>query len=157
MLLGSNVGNREDYLIGCINLLNRDTGTVIGMSSVYESEPWGFDDPVWFLNQVIALKTHHTSQTLLENIRQIEHTLGRTRTSAGYHPRTIDIDILLYGGCVINVPGLVIPHPRMTERMFVLQPMAELAPNLEHPALKRTMTYLRDHCEDRKIVRHVKL
>lgn len=155
-MLGGNVGNRRDYLCRCIDLLHRDVGTVTGMSAVYESEPWGFDHPTWFLNQAVAIMTHLMPQTLLESIHQIEQTLGRTRTHTGYQPRTIDIDILLYGTCVMDIPELVIPHLRMTERMFVLQPMAELAPDLEHPVLHRTMTYLRDHCTDCKIVRRVR-
>ena len=150
LMLGGNVGNREEYLRQCIDLLHRDAGTVTGMSAVYESEPWGFDDPDRFLNRVVALRTRHTPKTLLEIIQQIEQTLGRTRTHTGYEARTMDIDILLYGNLVIDTPDLVIPHPRMTERMFVLQPMAELAPDLEHPVLHRTMTCLRDQCKDRK-------
>ena len=155
-MLGSNVGDRKEYLRRCIDLLHRDAGIVTGMSAVYESEPWGFDDPVWFLNQAVALRTDHAPQTLLKKIQQIEQILGRLRTQNAYQARTMDIDILLYGNCVIDIPGLVIPHPRMAERMFVLQPMAELAPDLKHPVLHRTMTCLREHCQDCKIVRPVK-
>jgi 2-amino-4-hydroxy-6-hydroxymethyldihydropteridine diphosphokinase len=151
-MLGSNAGNRKDYLDRSIDLVNHNAGTITGMSSVYESEPWGFDDPVWFLNQAIALETHFTPQALLKCTQQIEQILGRTRTNTGYQARTIDIDILLYGECVINTPDLVIPHPRMTERLFVLQPMAELAPDLEHPALKLKMKDLRESCNDSRIV-----
>jgi len=155
LMLGSNVGDRKDYLRRCIDWLHR-AGTVTGLSAVYESEPWGFDDSTWFLNQAVALATHLTPGALLENIQKIEQTLGRTRThTGGYQSRTMDIDILLYGNLVMNLPELVIPHPRMTERMFVLQPMAELAPDMEHPVLHRTMTYLREQCKDRKIVRRV--
>ena len=150
-MLGGNVGDREDYLRRCIDLLHRDAGTVTGMSAVYESEPWGFDDPVRFLNQAVALMTDHSAQTLLKHTQQIEQILGRTRTHSAYQARTMDIDILLYGNHVINTHELVIPHPRMTERMFVLQPMAELAPDLEHPVLHRTMTCLRERCTDSKI------
>ena len=157
LMLGGNVGNRNDYLRRCVDLLNRDAGTVTGMSAIYESEPWGFDDSVWFLNQAVALRTQHAPLTLLEIVQQIEQALGRSRTHSGYHARTMDIDILLFGNCVIDSPKLVIPHPRIAERMFVLQPMAELAPDFEHPVLHRTMTYLRDRCEDRKMVRRVGL
>ena len=153
LMLGSNVGNREEYLRRCVDLLHREAGTVTGLSAVYESEPWGFDDPVWFLNRAVALRTDHTPQALLESIQKIEQTLERTRTNTGYQARTIDIDILLYGNCVIHTPELVIPHPRMTERMFVLHPMTELAPELEHPVLQRTMRYLREKCDDRMKVK----
>ena len=152
LILGSNVGHRKDYLLRCIDLLNLHAGTVTCTSSIYESEPWGFDDPVWFLNQAIALKTRLSPQALLECTQQIEQKLGRTRTKTGYQSRTIDIDILLYDDCVIDTPDLVIPHPRMAERMFVLDPMTELARDVEHPALKRTMSELRKQCDDRKKV-----
>ena len=149
LMLGSNVGDRMKYLNRCIELLRSDVGRVAGMSSVYESEPWGFDSTHWFLNQAVVVETHLAPLALLENIQWIEQTLGRQRTHDGYQSRTMDIDILLYGNHIINIPNLVIPHPRMTKRMFVLQPMAELAPDLEHPVLNRSMAYLKEHCTDR--------
>ena len=152
LMLGGNIGDRMDYLRRSIDLLHRDAGRIMAMSAVYESEPWGFDDPCRFLNQALVVETNLAPLTLLECIQRIEQTLGRLHTHDGYQARTIDIDILLYGHQVINIPGLVIPHPHMTERMFVLQPMAELAPDLEHPVLRRTMTYLRNQCTDRKQV-----
>jgi len=139
-----------DCLRRTVELLRREAGCITAMSAVYESEPWGFDDPCWFLNQAVILETNLAPHALLECIRQIEQTMGRVRMNDGYHARTMDIDILLYDHRVINTPELVIPHPRMTERMFVLQPMAELAPYLEHPVLHQTMAYLRKHCSDRK-------
>ena len=149
LLLGGNLGDRMDYLRRCIDLLNSEAGNVITMSSIYESEPWGFDDPQWFLNQAVALETNLSPFELLECIQKIEKTLGRRRTAANeYQARTIDIDIILYDNIVINTPELVIPHPRMTERMFVMQPMAEIAPDMEHPVLNCTMAYLRDNCRD---------
>jgi 2-amino-4-hydroxy-6-hydroxymethyldihydropteridine diphosphokinase len=153
LMLGGNVGDRMDYLRQSIDLLRREVGRVMAMSAVYESEPWGFDDPCWFLNQVVAVETDHDPFTLLENIQRIEQVLGRVRTQNTYQARTVDIDILLYGNLVMNMPELVIPHPRMVERMFVLQPMTELAPDLKHPVLHFTMSYLRDHCTDTKQVR----
>ena len=134
----------------------RDVGRVVAMSAVYESEPWGFDDTCWFLNQVVAVETNLDPLALLESIQRIEQALGRVRTNDRYQARTMDIDILLYGNRVINTPELVIPHPRMAERMFVLQPMTELAPNMEHPVLRRTMKYLRERCADVKQVRQTK-
>ena len=90
---------------------------------------------------------------MLQKIQIIEKELGRIRTGEGYQARTMDIDILLYGSLVVNEPELVIPHPRMTERMFALKPMAELAPDLEHPVLRLTMKDLMKHCTDRKQVK----
>jgi len=148
-MLGGNVGDRIDYLHRAVELLRRDAGSIVGMSAVYETEPWGFDDPCRFLNQVVTLETDLAPHTLLENIQQIEQILGRQRTHEGYQARTIDIDILLYGSHIIDLPGLVIPHLHMAERMFVLQPMTELAPNLKHPVLHQTMAYLKNHCTDK--------
>ena len=151
--MGGNVGDRMDYLCRSVDLLRNEVGQIAGISAVYESEPWGFDDPQWFLNQVVAVETNLRPFVLLECIQRIEQTLGRLRTHCGYQPRTIDIDILLYGNHIINTSKLVIPHLRMTERMFVLQPIAELAPDMEHPVLRRTMKYLKEHCTDRKQVK----
>ena len=152
-MLGGNVGDRTDYLRKAVELLCRDVGRVVAISAVYESEPWGFDDHCWFLNQMVVVETDLAPLALLESIQRIEQALGRVRTQACYQARTMDIDILLYGNQIINIPRLVIPHPRMAERMFVLQPMAELAPNLEHPELHCTMKYLRAKCTDSKLVK----
>ncbi len=152
LILGSNMGDRMDYIRRGIALLGSSLGTITEMSSVYESEPWGFDHPTWFLNQVVALETNLDAEELLEGTQRIEQELGRIRMhTAGYQARTIDIDILLYGNDVINISGLVIPHPRMAGRMFVLKPMAEIAPKLMHPVLGQTMEYLRNHCVDTSV------
>jgi len=155
-MLGGNVGDRRDYLRQVVELLCHDVGQVVAMSAVYESEPWGFDDPCWFLNQVVAVETDLVPLSLLVSIQQIEQMLGRVRTHNSYQARTMDIDILLYGHQIIKIPGLVIPHPHIAERMFVLQPLAELAPDLEHPVLHCTMKYLREKCMDRKQVKEYK-
>ena len=155
LLLGSNIGDRMDFLRQGVDLLCRDAGSMVAVSSIYESEPWGFDDPCWFLNQVAALKTDLAPRCLLEITQRIEQSLGRRRTHSEYQSRTMDIDILLYGNHVIISPELVVPHPRMTERMFALQPMAELAPDMQHPVLHQTMAYLRERCVDKKRVRRI--
>jgi len=153
LMLGGNIGDRKYYLCRGIDLLRREAGRIVTMSAVYESEPWGFDDPRWFLNQVVVVETNLLPLILLETIQRIEQTLGRRHTHNDYQSRTIDIDILLYGRQMIKTPELVIPHPRIAERMFVLQPMTELAPDMEHPVLHSTMTYLKEQCMDRKQVR----
>ena len=152
LMLGGNIGDRMNYLQQSIDLLQRHVGRVIALSAVYESEPWGFADHRWFLNQVAVIETDHSPIALLEAVQKIEQTLGRVR-DGGYHARTIDIDILLYNHQIINNPELVIPHPRMEKRMFVLMPMAELAPDMTHPVLHRSMKYLKDHCKDTMKVR----
>ena len=155
LILGGNVGDRMGYLSQSIEMLCRNAGRIVARSSIYECEPWGFDDSCWFLNQVVAVETNPEPLVLLEKTQQIEQIMGRVRTNNGYQPRTIDIDILLYDNQIINTPELVIPHPRMAQRMFVLQPMAELAPDMEHPVLHRTMSYLKKHCKDTKKVERI--
>ena len=148
LMLGGNVGDRMDYLRRAVAAIQHHVGRVVAISGVYETEPWGFDDPCPFLNQVVAVETNLDPYALLKSTQQIEDALGRIRTQDGYQARTMDIDILLYGHQAIHTPDLVIPHPRMAERMFVLLPMAELAPDLEHPVLHHNMAYLKEHCRD---------
>jgi 2-amino-4-hydroxy-6-hydroxymethyldihydropteridine diphosphokinase len=154
LILGGNIGDRLDYLHQGVELLSRDAGRITAKSSIYESEPWGFDDPHWFLNRVVAVETDLAPLTLLDCIQKIELTLNRTRIdNVRYAARTIDIDILFYGNHAINLPELIIPHPKIADRMFVLQPMTELAPDFIHPVLHRTMASLKEHCTDTKQLR----
>ena len=111
---------------------------VSAVSSIYETEPWGFTDQPAFLNQVVGGATPLSPQQLKSFIKQIESGLGRTPTFQ-YGPRIIDIDILSYGDLVLDEPGLVIPHPRIAERAFVLVPLAEIAPAWLHPVLGMTV------------------
>ena len=157
LILGGNIGDRMNFLRQGVDLLDCRAGRVINISSIYQSEPWGYDDPQWFLNQAVALETNLSPLELLETIQTIEKTLGRQRTHNGFQARTIDIDIILYGNNVINTSQLVVPHPRMTERMFVLQPFAEIAPDVEHPVLHLTIERLRNICKDSKQVKLIDL
>jgi len=137
---GSNIGNREANLdFGARRLGER--GKLIRMSSVFETEPVGYADQPWFLNQVFELETALTPHELLVWCNEIERDGGRVRTFPNA-PRTLDLDILLYGDQVISDPDLIIPHPRMTERRFVLEPLAEIAPDLQHPVEKMTIREL---------------
>jgi len=129
--LGSNLGDRGQHLSSAIELINSEVGCVVKKSSVYETASWGFDSND-FLNQVIVVNTSAKPIKLLDIIQQIEKKLGRTNKSKiingipQYHDRTIDIDILLYGNEKIKSERLTIPHPRMTERDFVMTPLREL-------------------------------
>lgn len=134
--LGSNLGNREANLRDAIVHLG-ELGTLVATSSVYETEPVDFLDQPWFLNCVVLLQTDLPPQTLLQRLLEIERAMGRERLQPK-GPRLIDIDILLFGDEVINKPGLTIPHPALHERRFVLEPLAEVAPDVMHPLLKKT-------------------
>jgi len=107
-------------------------------SSIYETEPRGFLDQPWFLNQVVEAETTLFPRQLLARLLKIEQEMGRQRTIPN-GPRIIDLDILLFGNTVIHLPGLEIPHPRMAERRFVLEPLAELAPAVRHPRTGRSV------------------
>lgn len=134
--LGSNLGDRSANLRAAIDRLAQ-AGTVTTVSSFYETEPVDFRDQPWFLNCVVALDTEQSPAALLKLALAIEHAMGRHRTREK-GPRTIDIDILLYGDRVLDQPGLKIPHPAMHERRFVLQSLAEIAPEARHPLFNRT-------------------
>ena len=130
---GSNLGNREQNLASALAALS-DFLTVTAVSSVYETEPWGYADQPAFLNQVIAGTTPLDPPSFHALIHRIETGLGREPTFR-YGPRLIDIDILSIGSLVLDAPELVIPHPRMQDRAFVLVPLAEVAPSWVHPVL----------------------
>jgi 2-amino-4-hydroxy-6-hydroxymethyldihydropteridine diphosphokinase len=121
----------------------RAFGEVAAVSSFYETEPVEFTAQAWFLNCAVALDTEKTPQQLLAGILDIEQQLGRRREQKK-GPRIIDLDILLFGNSIIDDPGLTIPHPAMHERCFVLEPLAEIAPDALHPVLQRTIRGLRD-------------
>lgn len=137
---GSNLGNREQNLNNALAAL-ADFFAVSAVSSLYETEPWGYADQPAFLNQVIAGSTPLSPAELFVSIKRIESGLGRTPTFR-YGPRLIDIDILAYGDLVLDTPDLVIPHPRLQERAFVLVPLAEIAPRWMHPVLHRSVKSL---------------
>ena len=136
--LGSNVGDREEMLRAALRLLESPGLHVARVSPVYETEPQDFKNQPWFLNLVAEVQTGLFPMQLLTRVRKIERKLGRKRT-VDKGPRSIDIDILLYGESVIDSRDLVVPHPRMAERRFVLQPLADLAPDLRHPVLRRSI------------------
>jgi 2-amino-4-hydroxy-6-hydroxymethyldihydropteridine diphosphokinase len=151
--LGSNVGDRAANLEAAIARLN-SLGEVVAVSSFYETEPVGFAAQPWFLNCVVKLDTEKTPKQLLAGILDLEQEMGRRRMQKN-GPRTIDIDILLYGDSIIKTKGLIIPHPAMHERRFVLEPMAEIAPEVLHPVFKRTIRELRDALPEGQIVRKI--
>jgi 2-amino-4-hydroxy-6-hydroxymethyldihydropteridine diphosphokinase len=142
--LGSNVGDRAAHLRDAVTRLGA-IGTVKAVSSFYETEPVEFTAQPWFLNCVVALETEKMPKQLLSAILQIEQDMGRRRQREPKKgPRNIDIDILLFGSSVVDTKNLTIPHPALHERRFVLEPLAEIAPEERHPVFKRTIRELRD-------------
>ena len=126
--LGSNLGDREETIRRAVELLGNAR-----VSTLIETEPWGYADQPRFLNAVAELETDEPPRALLARLLEIERELGRTRGGPRYGPRTIDLDLLLYGDDRLDEPGLGLPHPRLHERAFVLEPLAELAPGLVVP------------------------
>ncbi len=146
--LGSNLGNKRRNLVTAAALLAERAGEVGAISSFYETEPWGFESEHSFLNAALMLETTLAPLDLLRLTQEVECELGRTaKTDSVYHDRLIDIDLLLYGEEVIDQPGLQIPHPLMHRRAFVMTPMAEIAPEVVHPVLGKTMKALSDLLE----------
>ncbi|ADJ25347.1 2-amino-4-hydroxy-6-hydroxymethyldihydropteridine pyrophosphokinase [Dehalogenimonas lykanthroporepellens BL-DC-9] len=138
--LGSNMGDRVFNLTRAIDLLGRPL-KITRMSSVFETAPVGVPEQADFLNMVIEAQTHIAPPDLLRLIKGVEQVIGRGKAGSD-EPRVIDIDILLYGDRRIDTPELVIPHPRMTKRAFVLVPLCELAPRLKEPKSRRTVEAL---------------
>lgn len=136
--LGSNSGDRDVLLARALERLASDDIRVVRASAVYETEPRDFPDQPWFLNQVVEIETSLFPKQLLSRLQKIELGLGRVRNQ-WKGPRTIDIDILFYGNAIVSTPGLEIPHPRLTDRRFVLEPLAELTPDFRHPRTRQTV------------------
>jgi 2-amino-4-hydroxy-6-hydroxymethyldihydropteridine diphosphokinase len=154
LLLGSNIGNREKKLEMARKQIVERIGEVKKISSIYETEAWGFtEDTANFLNQGLLISTSLQSVDLLDEILTIEMKLGRTRSKEQYfEPRTIDIDILFFDNEIIETEKLIIPHPGIIDRRFTLEILYEIAPDLIHPKLNKNIKQLREECTDDKKV-----
>ena len=155
LLLGSNLDDRVSSLRAAADLIHSDVGEIESVSSIYESEPWGYTSKNHFLNQLVIANTALSPKSLLGKIHHIENLLGRTRINTGFSDRTIDIDILFYGNKLVNSPELTIPHPSIENRLFALYPLSELANDFIHPKSQKTIGTLLSECRD--VMRVVKI
>lgn len=147
LIIGGNLGNREQNLEIARTGIAKEIGAIILASSVYETAAWGVTEQADFLNQVLEVETDLSPFEILDKIQEIEQEMGRVKLQK-WGTRTMDIDILFYGDQVIQAPHLTIPHIGIPDRNFVLIPMREIAPNLEHPILKKTIESLSLACPD---------
>lgn len=154
LLLGSNIGDKRWHLKEAQILINDEIGKAIGVSGIYETEPWGYTEQDDFYNQIIEIEYKNTCRDLLKQLLAIETNMGRIR-SKKWGPRPIDLDILYFGNEIINDPGLIIPHPEIQNRKFTLVPLVEIAPRFLHPILKKTNKQLLENCKDKLDVRRI--
>jgi len=148
LLIGGNMGDRLQNLHQAIALLSATCGPILQQSAVYETAAWGKTDQPSFLNQALLLTTDLQPAVLITTILSVEEKMGRRRMEK-FGPRVIDIDILFYEEVVMHEPNLTIPHPQLQNRRFVLVPMQEIAPELMHPVLHKTITQLLQECPDK--------
>ena len=148
LLLGGNLGDKQKVLSEARIRLNKLLGKITAQSSVYETEPWGFESADLFWNQVLEISTSLSPKEVLRQTQQIELQMGRIRKESQYDSRIIDIDILFFGDKVIESENLIVPHPRIQERKFALVPLNEIAPGLMHPVIQKSIGQLLDECTD---------
>ncbi|MFQ5485269.1 MAG: 2-amino-4-hydroxy-6-hydroxymethyldihydropteridine diphosphokinase [Desulfobacterales bacterium] len=147
--IGSNIGNKlQNCQNGIKALINPGFSSLKKHSPFYSTEPVDYKNQDWFINAVIKIQSVLDPFQLLSKIKSIQHDAGRVSDPVRYGPRVLDLDILLYNDLVINSSGLVIPHPRMHKRRFVLKPMCDIDPTIVHPVLKKDMQYLLDNLGD---------
>lgn len=152
--IGTNLGNREENLHAAMIRISETIGSIVSTSSVYETEPWGFKSTNMFLNMIVEIESSLSPYEILDSIKAIEKEQGRIRTESQYTSRIIDIDILFYGNRILETSDLMVPHPRLQSRKFVLLPMNELSSGFIHPVLMKDMkTLLLETSDETRIIR----
>lgn len=150
--IGGNIGNKHDNFREVIKIIKKELGEIIKSSSIYESPPWGFEASENFWNQVLIIETEYSPEMLLKKIIEIEGKFGRKRETGKYDSREMDIDILYYDDIFMETENLVIPHPKIFLRKFVLVPLNEIAPDFKHPLRRFTSTQLLENCKDESVI-----
>jgi 2-amino-4-hydroxy-6-hydroxymethyldihydropteridine diphosphokinase len=153
--IGGNIGNKQDNFEKVRDCIEKELGKIVAFSSIYETPPWGFHAEDEFRNQIIVIKTKLEAVELLWRIHKIEEKFGRKREGEHYSSREMDVDILYFDDDFIETQNLIIPHPKMHERKFVLVPLCEIAPERKHPLLRLTSLEMLDACRDKSIIKKV--
>lgn len=153
--IGGNIGNKAIIFNRVYLFIENNLGRILTKSSVYESPPWGFHAEENFWNQVLIIKTSLSPEKLLQKIHNIEGAFGRKRNKKQYASREMDIDILYYDNVFMETEELIIPHPRISQRKFILVPLAEIAPDFKHPLRRFTNLQMLENCKDESTVKKV--
>ena len=150
--IGSNVGDRRQACMNAVQAFESwECGSLTRVSSLYESEPWGYEAQDWFINCVIKIATSDDAFGVLAFMQDVERKLGKQK-EFHWGPRTIDLDLLFFNQGIIDAPNLKVPHPHLHERRFVLEALSELEPSLMHPVLNQPVSHLLQHVQDTKKV-----
>ena len=149
---GGNIGDKQLNFTKVAHLVHNRLGEIIKTSSIYETPPWGFISEDHFWNQVFLIHSAMKPEKLLDEIHEIETEFGRKRTTGKYTSREMDIDILYYDDLFLETENLIIPHPRIQNRKFVLVPLVEIAPDFKHPLFRLTNLQLLENCKDESVI-----
>lgn len=155
--IGGNIGNKQVNFDKVYRIIKNELGEITKSSSVYETPPWGFEARENFWNQVLFIETEYSPYELLQKIHDIENSFGRIRESEKYNSREMDIDILYFDKLEIETESLILPHPRIPHRLFVLVPLAEIAPEFIHPVLQLTNVQMLENCSDDSVIKKIEL
>ena len=154
--IGGNIGNKQNNFKDVYQIIEKELGKIKISSSIYEAPPWGFQSNDTFWNSVIEIETLNSPEELLSKIHLIEEKYERKRGNERYSSREMDIDILYYDDIFIETEMLIIPHPRIHQRKFVLVPLNEIAPDFKHPLLRLTTIEMLENCRDESVIKKVK-
>lgn len=153
--VGGNIGNKRLNFEKVYGMIDRQLGKIVQSSSIYETPPWGFQSENDFWNQVVVIETILEAEELLWRIHEIEDSFGRKRSEERYSSRQMDIDILYYDDEFFETKTLIVPHPKLHQRKFVLVPLVEIAPNFKHPLFRLTSLQMLENCHDESIIKKI--